>query len=82
VIESDVAAMFEAAVEEFGRVDAVLNVAGIGVGGPIHKTTMEDYDKVMDVDVPASLLRLSTRPRPRATMPGTTSCVALKTGHG
>jgi NAD(P)-dependent dehydrogenase (short-subunit alcohol dehydrogenase family) len=49
--ESDVAAMFGAAVEEFGRVDAVLNVAGIGVGGPIHKTSMDDYDKVMDVDL-------------------------------
>jgi NAD(P)-dependent dehydrogenase (short-subunit alcohol dehydrogenase family) len=49
--ESDVAAMFDAAVEAFGRVDAVLNVAGIGIGGPIHKVTMDDYDKVMDVDL-------------------------------
>jgi NAD(P)-dependent dehydrogenase (short-subunit alcohol dehydrogenase family) len=49
--ESDVAAMFDAAVEEFGRVDAVLNVAGIGIGRPIHKTSMDDYDKVMDVDL-------------------------------
>ena len=28
--EADVAAMFAAALEAFGRVDAVLNVAGIG----------------------------------------------------
>ena len=28
--EDDVAALFEAALQEFGRVDAVLNVAGIG----------------------------------------------------
>jgi len=49
--EQDVAALFEAAVEEFGRVDAVLNVAGIGIGGPIHKTEMSDYDTVMDVDL-------------------------------
>ena len=46
--EGDVAAMFEAAVAEFGRVDAVLNVAGIGIGGPIHKTEMSDYDKCME----------------------------------
>ena len=35
--EDDVAAMFEAAVAEFGRVDAVLNVAGMGMAAPIHK---------------------------------------------
>ena len=49
--EDDVAAMFEAGVAEFGKVDCILNVAGIGIGGPIHKTSMEDYDKVMDVDL-------------------------------
>jgi len=49
--EEDVAALFEAAVAEFGRVDAVLNVAGIGLAAPIHKFSMEDYDKVMDVDL-------------------------------
>ena len=26
-------------------------MAGIGVGGPIHKMEMSDYDKVMDVDL-------------------------------
>jgi NAD(P)-dependent dehydrogenase (short-subunit alcohol dehydrogenase family) len=49
--ESDVAAMFDAAVTEFGRVDAVLNVAGIGLAAPIHKFPLEDYDKIMDVDL-------------------------------
>ena len=54
--EADVAALFEAAVAEFGRVDAVLNVAGIGVGGSITKLPMSDYDLVMDVDVRGVLL--------------------------
>lgn len=54
--EDDVAALLAAAVERFGRVDAVLNVAGIGTGGPITKVTMEDYDKTMDVDVRGVLL--------------------------
>lgn len=49
--EADVAALFEAAVEEFGRVDAVLNVAGMGLAAPIHKFSMEDYDTVMNVDL-------------------------------
>src|SRR5256885_13796535 len=33
--ESDVEAMFRAAVDAFGRVDAVLNVAGIAGGAPL-----------------------------------------------
>jgi NAD(P)-dependent dehydrogenase (short-subunit alcohol dehydrogenase family) len=54
--EADVAALFEAAVAEFGRVDAVLNVAGIGVATPITKLAMDDYDTVMDVDLRGVLL--------------------------
>jgi NAD(P)-dependent dehydrogenase (short-subunit alcohol dehydrogenase family) len=54
--EDDVAALFDAAVTEFGQVDAILNVAGIGVGGPIHRVEMSDYDKVMDVDLRGVLL--------------------------
>lgn len=49
--EDDVAALFEAAVGEFGRVDAVLNVAGIGLAAPLHTFPMESYDKLMDVDL-------------------------------
>ena len=45
--EDDVAALFEAAVAEFGRVDAVLNVAGIVDRRPMHTdVTMSDFDKV------------------------------------
>ena len=35
--EDDVEALFTATVEELGRVDAVLNVAGIGAPQPIHE---------------------------------------------
>src|SRR3954470_1767401 len=38
--EADVEAMFSAAVEAFGRVDAVLNVAGIGSAGAVHEITL------------------------------------------
>ncbi len=54
--EADVAAMFEAALKEFGRVDAVLNVAGIGSPTPITDVTMDQYDEVMDVDLRGVLL--------------------------
>ena len=54
--EGAVAAMFETAIERFGRVDAVLNVAGIGEATPITDVTMEQYDRVMDVDLRGVLL--------------------------
>src|SRR6476646_10847347 len=44
--EADVEATMRAAVEEFGRLDAVLNVAGIGDAAMIKDVTMEHYDRV------------------------------------
>jgi NAD(P)-dependent dehydrogenase (short-subunit alcohol dehydrogenase family) len=49
--EDDVAAMVDTALSEFGKLDIALNVAGIGVGGPLHLTDMGDFDKVMDVNL-------------------------------
>jgi NAD(P)-dependent dehydrogenase (short-subunit alcohol dehydrogenase family) len=49
--EGQVEAMFAAALDAFGRVDAVLNVAGIGAAGPLAEVTAEEYDRVMDVDL-------------------------------
>jgi NAD(P)-dependent dehydrogenase (short-subunit alcohol dehydrogenase family) len=54
--EDQVAAMFAAALETFGRVDAVLNVAGIGDARPLAEVTMDMYDRVMDVDLRGVLL--------------------------
>jgi NAD(P)-dependent dehydrogenase (short-subunit alcohol dehydrogenase family) len=54
--EADVEAMIECALREFGRVDAVLNVAGVGAPTPLTDLRMEDYDKIMDVDLRGVLL--------------------------
>jgi len=54
--ESDVEAMINMAVSEFGRLDVLCNVAGIGTGGMIADVTMEDYDKTMDVDLRGVIL--------------------------
>ena len=54
--EADVEAMIRAAVDEFGRVDAVLNVAGIAEGVMLADVTMEHYDRTMDVDLRGVLL--------------------------
>src|SRR5213593_805862 len=40
--EASVTAMFAAAIDAFGRIDAVLNVAGIGAASPLADTTLED----------------------------------------
>ncbi|MBV8951593.1 MAG: glucose 1-dehydrogenase [Actinobacteria bacterium] len=54
--ETDVEAAMRAAVDEFGRLDAVLNVAGIAEGVMLTDVTMEHYDRTMDVDLRGVLL--------------------------
>jgi NAD(P)-dependent dehydrogenase (short-subunit alcohol dehydrogenase family) len=49
--EEDVAALMDAAVKAYGKVDIVCNVAGIGIMGTIDGLDMSHYDKTMDVDV-------------------------------
>jgi NAD(P)-dependent dehydrogenase (short-subunit alcohol dehydrogenase family) len=49
--EDQVEAMFGAARDAFGPIDAVLNVAGIGTAGALAEVSMEEYDHVMDVDL-------------------------------
>jgi NAD(P)-dependent dehydrogenase (short-subunit alcohol dehydrogenase family) len=49
--EADVEALMRAAVDEFGRVDAVLNVAGIAAAAMLADATVEHYEKIMDVDL-------------------------------
>jgi len=49
--EDQIEAMFAAARDAFGRVDAVLNVAGIGTAGSLAEVSMEEYDRIMDVDL-------------------------------
>lgn len=55
-IEAEVEAMFAAALERFGHVDAVLNVAGIADGQALGEVTMEHYDRIMDVNLRGVLL--------------------------
>jgi NAD(P)-dependent dehydrogenase (short-subunit alcohol dehydrogenase family) len=49
--EADLEAMVAAAVEEFGRLDAMLNVAGISDPQLIVDVTQEKYDRMMDIHV-------------------------------
>jgi len=49
--EHDIVAAVDAAVQQFGTVDAVLNIAGIGIGMPMLSVTQHDYDRCMDIMV-------------------------------
>ena len=50
--EADVMNAFDTALEQFGRVDAVLNAAGIpGPAVPFAELTREDWDSVINVDL-------------------------------
>ena len=54
--EESVEAMFAAAIDAFGRVDVVCNVAGIGGAQALAEITMEEYDRIMAVDLRGVLL--------------------------
>ena len=48
--EDDVAAAVDRTVAELGKLDIVLNVAGIGIGSPIDTFDLDAYDQVFDVN--------------------------------
>lgn len=49
--EADVEGMFAAAVEAFGKVDAVLNVAGVAGAEVVADVTVAEYERVMNVNL-------------------------------
>jgi NAD(P)-dependent dehydrogenase (short-subunit alcohol dehydrogenase family) len=54
--EASVEAMLALALEAFGTVDAVLNVAGIGAAAPLADTTLDEYERVMAVNLRGVML--------------------------
>lgn len=50
-VEAEVEAMFAAALEAFGRVDAVLNVAGVGSAGMLADLDLAEYERVMGINL-------------------------------
>jgi NAD(P)-dependent dehydrogenase (short-subunit alcohol dehydrogenase family) len=66
-VEADIAAMYAAALERFGRVDAVLNVAGTQ-GSRSPEVTVEEYEAMCAVNLRGVLL--SCKHAVRAMLPG------------
>ena len=51
--ESDVKTVMERTMKEFGRLDILVNNAGILESGTIETTSLEQYDRVMNINVRA-----------------------------
>lgn len=49
-------AMAKAAFDAFGRIDILINSAGINIRGAIDQVSLEDFQKVMDVNVTGTWL--------------------------
>lgn len=50
-VESDVVNMISKAESEFGKVDILMNNAGVAAVGPSNTMTKDDWDKVLSVDI-------------------------------
>ena len=54
--EAEVAALFEKARAAYGRVDIVVNNAGVAAGRPIDEMTLQYWTEVVDVNLTAAFL--------------------------
>jgi len=54
--EPEVEAMFAAALDAFGTVDIVCNVAGVGGAEPLADITLDEYDRVMGINLKGVML--------------------------
>jgi gluconate 5-dehydrogenase len=55
-VEAEAEAMAAAAMEAFGRIDLLINSAGINIRGPIEDLPYVDFKKVMEVNVAGTWL--------------------------
>lgn len=54
--ETDTQAVFEKAMAQFGKVDAVVNNAGIARAGAVEKLRLKDFQMVMDTNLTGAFL--------------------------
>jgi NAD(P)-dependent dehydrogenase (short-subunit alcohol dehydrogenase family) len=54
--EPAVAAAINATVQRHGRIDVVVNAAGVGGAGPVHTLAQEEWDRVVDINLKGTYL--------------------------
>ena len=55
-VESQVIALFQRTMEEFGRLDILVNNSGVFDGGPLEDLSLETWQRVIDVNLTAVFL--------------------------
>jgi len=55
-VESDVSALFRACEAEFGRVDVLVNNAGVDFAKPFDRTSIDEWDRVINTDLRGTFL--------------------------
>ena len=51
ISEDDVKEMISATVTRWGRLDVLYNNAGIGTGNPVTQVTIEEWDRIIDINL-------------------------------
>ena len=54
--EGALAAWVKTARERFGRIDVLLNAAGVAGGGPVHMVDLEEWRRVIDINLTGTFL--------------------------
>ena len=54
--EDQIQAMFQQSIQEFGRLDIMINNAGIQVDAPFHEMTLAQWQRVIDVNLTGQFL--------------------------
>ena len=55
-VDADVEALFAAAIEAFGRLDVLINNAGVQHEQPSHEVEMEAFDRVLNINLRGAFL--------------------------
>jgi NAD(P)-dependent dehydrogenase (short-subunit alcohol dehydrogenase family) len=55
-VETAVVAAIGAVYSEHGRVDALVNAAGVAGGGPVHMVEGDEWDRVLDINLKGTFL--------------------------
>ncbi len=54
--QNDMGSMAESTIKEFGKIDILINSAGINIRGAIDELSLEDFQKVMEINVTGTWL--------------------------